>query len=102
MSQGKRFAYKLAVVGFVVTAALFTYLEATDYRPLEPLMVTVSLILCPASVLSAGFLDIGPHSVEAVLAWLFIALINGALYGLIGYVIGVVLTRHRTPRQAPD
>jgi len=88
MSPRRRLAYILAVVGFGVTAVLFAYLETTGYTPFTPAMITVSLILCFASALSAGFLDIQPHSAEAVLAWLVIAAINGALYGVIGYAAG--------------
>jgi len=93
MSPRKRLAYRLAVVGFVIAAALFVYLEATDYEPFQPLMITISLILCPASGLSAGFLDIEPHSAEAVVGWLLIVAVNGALYGIIGYGVGKYLWR---------
>ena len=88
MTQKRRFDFRLAAVGFGIAAALFAYLEMTDYTPFRPAMITVSLILCPASALSAGFLDIQPHSAEAALAWLVIATINGALYGVIGYAAG--------------
>jgi hypothetical protein len=93
MSPRKRLAYKLAVVGFGIAAALFAYLETTDYTPFPPAMITVSLILCPAAALSAGFLDIQPHSAEAMFAWLVIAAINGGLYGLIGYAVGKYILR---------
>jgi hypothetical protein len=69
----------------------------TDYIPFQPAMITVSLILCPASALSAGFLDIQPHSGEAALAWLVIAMINGALYGAIGYAIGKFVSARVRP-----
>jgi hypothetical protein len=88
MSQKKRLAYTLAVVGFGIAATLFAYLEMTDYKPFQSTMITVSLVLCPASALSAAFLDIEPHSAEAVLGWLVIAVINGALYGIVGYAVG--------------
>jgi hypothetical protein len=88
MNHARTLAYRLAVVGFGITAVLFTYLEMTDYTPFQPMMITVSLILCPASALSAGFLDIQPHSAEAILVWLVIAAVNGALYGVIGYAVG--------------
>jgi hypothetical protein len=93
MSSRKRLAYKLAVVGFVIAVALFGYLEATNYTPFTPAMITVSLILCPASALSAGFLDVGPNGLVAMLAWLLIAAINGALYGVLGYAAGKYVFR---------
>ena len=47
----------------------------------------------PCFCLSADFLDIQPNSAEAILAWLVIAAINGALYGVIGYVAGKYILR---------
>ena len=93
MSPKKRLAYKLAVLGFGIAAALFAYLETTDYTPFPSAMITVSLVLCPASALSAGFLDIQPHSADAAFAWFVIAAINGALYGLVGYAVGKYILR---------
>ena len=80
-------------LGFGIAAVLFAYLETAGYTPFTPAMITVSLIPCPASALSAGFLDIQPHSAEAVLAWLVIAAINGALYGGSGYAAGKYVLR---------
>ena len=88
MTPGKRLAYRLALVGFAFSVILFAYLEMTDYRPFGPALIAASFVLCPASVLSAGFLDVEPHSPLAILAWLLIALLNGGLYGLIGYAVG--------------
>jgi hypothetical protein len=65
----------------------------TEYTPFQPTLIAVTLILCPASALSAGFLDIQPHSASAVFAWLLIAALNGALYGAIGYGVGKYLKR---------
>ena len=93
MSPKRKLAYKLSVLGFGIAAALFAYLEATDYTTFSPAMITVSLILCPASALSAGFLDIQPHSPEAFLGWFVIAAINGALYGAIGYAAAKYILR---------
>ena len=93
MNQTRKLTYRLAMVGFAIAAALFAYLEVTDYTPFQPIMITVSLVLCPASALSAGFLDIQPHSPEAVLAWIVIAAMNGALYGVIGYGVGKYIWR---------
>ena len=93
LNQTRNLSYRLAVVGFAIAAVLFAYLEVTDYTPFPPAMITVSLILCPASALSAGFLDIQTHSVEAILAWLVISAINGALYGLVGYAVGKYVWR---------
>ncbi len=93
MSQRKKFAYRLAAVGFGIAVALFAYLEMTNYTPFQPAMITVSLILCPASALSAGFLDVQPHSGEATLAWFVIVMINGALYGAVSYAVGKYIWR---------
>lgn len=88
MTPTKRLAFRLALVGFAFAVVLFVYLEITDYRPFEPALIAVSFVLCPASVLSVGLLDVEPHSLLAILAWVLIAILNGGLYGLIGYALG--------------
>jgi hypothetical protein len=88
MNRRRKIAYRLAAIGAGIAVAIFAYLEITDYTPFQPTMIAVTLVLCPASALSAGFLDIEPHSGEAALAWLLIAAINGGLYGVVGYAAG--------------
>jgi hypothetical protein len=93
MSKRQKLAYALAVIGAGITLAIFAYLEMTDYAPFQPTLIAVTLILCPASALSAGFLVIQPHSGTAVFAWLLIAALNGAPYGAIGCGVGKYLKR---------
>jgi hypothetical protein len=88
MSKRRKLAYGLALLGMAITLAIFAFLEITDYTPMQPTMLTATLILCPPAVFSAGFLDIEPHSVESAMAWLVIGAINAALYGVIGHFIG--------------
>jgi hypothetical protein len=80
----------LAVLGFVIAAAFFAYFE-TDPRPgsLPALWAAgIALVLCPGSLLFVTWLDIEPQTTAFVIMWLVIALVNVALYGAIGGVVG--------------
>jgi hypothetical protein len=50
-------------------------------------MLCASVVLCPPCLLSALFLDIEPHSGDAVIAWFVIAVLNAALYATIGKIV---------------
>src|SRR6266705_1308437 len=88
MSRQTRLTVWLTVLGLAIGAALFGYLEFTNYSRLNPMLLSVSIVLCPPSLLSMLFMDIEPHTVEAVMGWSVIALINAALYGTIGAGVG--------------
>src|SRR5258708_21698758 len=80
----------LAMIGFVIAAAFFFYFE-TDPRvgSVPALWATgIALILCPGSLLFVTWLDIEPQTTAFTTMWLVIALINSALYGTIGGVVG--------------
>ena len=88
MDKKRRFTITFALIGFLVAAGLFARLEVTNYKPFQTKAAVVAIVLCPASLLSASFLDIEPHSAEALIGWLLIAFANSGIYGLIGYVLG--------------
>ena len=88
VDRQKRFAVMLAVIGFVITAVLFAYIELTDYGPMNPVLLWISFLLCPASLLSVLLFDLSPHSVDMTIAWLIIGLFNAGLYAAVGKVIG--------------
>ena len=80
----------LAVLGFVIAAAFFAYFE-TDPRPGSPATVWaagIAFVLCPGSLLFATWLDIEPQTTAFAIMWFVIALVNTALYGLIGGLVG--------------
>ncbi len=93
----KRFIVGLAVLGFVITAALFAYIERTDYVPMNPVLLWISVLLCPASLLSVLLFDLNPHSVDMTIAWSIIGLFNAGLYAAIGKVVGKYLWKSLKP-----
>jgi hypothetical protein len=86
----KRFALGLALVGFLVNAVVFAYLELANYPPLG----IIPVILCPASVMGAFlFFDLNAHTALMAAAWGFQGLVNAAIYFGIGTVIGRLVWR---------
>jgi drug/metabolite transporter (DMT)-like permease len=80
----------LALLGLAIAAAFAAYSE-TDPRPESPAAVwsgVVALILCPGSLLFVTWIDIEPKTAAFAVMWLIIGLINFALYGAIGAVVG--------------
>jgi hypothetical protein len=103
MSNQIQLKAALAAFGFAMGGLLFAYLEYTNYARLRPIMLCTSIVLCPPGLLSTLFLDIEPHSGEAIMAWSVIAGINATLYATIG---GIVLrfigkSKH-SPREKPQ
>ena len=98
MSKQARVGLAFSALGFAMAALLFGYLEFTNYARLNPILLYASIILCPPSLLSMLFLDIEPHTGEAVIAWAFIGVINSGLYAAIGTFVGRFLWKpHRLP-----
>ena len=90
-SKGKRrrFAFGLALFGFAANAALFAYVEVTDYSPLSPLLRVLADVFCPATVLGAYLLfDFKEHTAPMAAAWGFLGLVNTAIYFGVGVAIG--------------
>jgi FtsH-binding integral membrane protein len=95
MNERRKLTYALALLGLVIAAVIFTYLEITNYDRLGNISIGLILILCPPALLSVAFLDIQPHSVEITIGWLIIGATNAALYGAIGASIGKHLWKSR-------
>jgi hypothetical protein len=88
----RRFALGLALFGFLANAAVFAHLELADYPPLG----IVSMVLCPASLLGPFLLfDFNAHSAEITVAWIFLGLLNSAIYFGIAAVIGRLLWKSK-------
>lgn len=98
MSEENRLKVGFAALGLAIGAALFTYLEFTNYAQLNAVWLGVSVVFCPPSLLSMLFMDIEPHTVEAVVAWSVVGLLNSALYAAIGAVVAKYLWRSDRPR----
>jgi hypothetical protein len=97
MLKQKKLIIGFGVTGLGIAGALFSYLEFTNYRPLRPALLGAAIIFCPLSLLSVFFLDIEPHTAEEVLGWFVIGLINSALYGAIGALVGKHLWKSGSP-----
>jgi hypothetical protein len=77
-----------ATLGLAIAAALFAYLEITNYSSMNKGLLLTAVTLCPPSLLSVLFMDAEPHTSGIAIIWLVIALINGALYSAIGAGLG--------------
>jgi hypothetical protein len=77
-----------AALGLAIAAALFAYLEITNYSSLSNALLVTAVTLCPSSLLSLLFIDAEPHTSGIAIVWLVIAVINGALYSVVGGLIG--------------
>jgi hypothetical protein len=77
---------RFALLGFGITALLFAYRELTNYSEMNPILILVSIISCPASLLTLFLADIEPHTSAAVFVWLIIGVINSGLYAVAGAI----------------
>jgi drug/metabolite transporter (DMT)-like permease len=81
---------RLSLLGLLIAVTFGAYFE-TDPSLESPRAVwaaTVSVVLCPGSLLFVTFIDAEPRTSGFLFMWLAIGLINIALYGAIGAVIG--------------
>jgi hypothetical protein len=85
----------LTVLGLAIAAAFFGYFE-TDPGPGSPTAswaAGLAFILCPGSLLFVTWIDIEPQTTAFAVMWLVIALMNCALYRVIGVLVGKRLWR---------
>ncbi len=90
MRKRRKLTISLALLGLAIATAFFAYFE-TDPRPGSATAVwsgVIALFLCPGSLLFVTWIDIEPQTTAFAMMWLVIALINFALYGAIGAVVG--------------
>ncbi len=83
----------LALCGLIIAGAFFAYSE-TDPPPQSPMALlagVAALVLCPGSLLFVTWIDIEAQTSASAVMWLIIGVINFALYGAIGAVIGRLL-----------
>ena len=91
----RRLIVFLAPVGLLVAAFGGIYAQLTDAaRPHFDLAVWVVLmILCPPSLVFVPLIDVEPGTFGFAVTWLAIAVMNSALYALIGLGIGRLVWR---------
>ena len=90
-----RLAVWLAVVGLIVALAFGIYfgINAQNESRGAAIAATVSFVLCPGSLLFVTFIDAEPWTNGFIFMWLAVAIINAAVYGLIGHLAGRFLWR---------
>jgi hypothetical protein len=89
MRKQSRLAFRLASLGFAVSAFLYAYLELTDYALLSPALGIVATILCPAYILGAYlFVDFNAHSGLMAAGWVFLGVVNSVIYVGVGRLVG--------------
>jgi hypothetical protein len=85
-----------AALGFVIAAAIWAYTELTASSPPHlNFLVTLLVLLCPPSFLSAALIDVEPGATGFTLMWLVIASANAALYAVFGFFVGRWLWEER-------
>ena len=85
LSKRQLLTITLAILGFVVAAALWGYSElAKSSTPLEGLIFAV---LCPPSLLSIPLIDVEVGTSDYRVMWVVFAFMNSALYGGMGVLI---------------
>jgi hypothetical protein len=97
MRKQMRLRIGSAALGLAIAAAIFAYLEITNYSSFGNALIVIAVILCPPSLLSLLFIDAEPHTSGIAIVWLVIALINGALYSAIGAGLGKHLWKTDRP-----
>ncbi len=88
MSRTFKIVGTFAACGFGVAWLLLGY-SAVCFRLGIQVEEAAFLMLCPSSILAMG-LD-GASAFVALIGWLVIAILNAALYAILGFVISLVL-----------
>jgi hypothetical protein len=87
MSKDWRTILGFAAVGLGITAVFVAYQVLTDSSPPRPpstLMYLIFMILCPPSFLTIPLIDVEIGSEGFYPVWAIVALMNAALYAVIG------------------
>jgi hypothetical protein len=97
MSKVGRVAIRFALIGILITVAMYASIPYVPYieKPnlIEGILGLMSVVLCPAGLLAVPLFDIKPYSPPGVVLWSFIALLNMGLYAVVGEVVGKLLSR---------
>lgn len=96
MQSRWRFALALALFGFFAIAALFAYMQISDYTPLEGRWAPLVLVACPSNLIASYlFFDVNAHTPLMAFAWVFQAIVNTAIYFGLGAMAGKFLSKSR-------
>ena len=85
----------LAAVGLLVAVFGGVYAQLTDTsRPhFDAVMWIALMILCPPSLIFVPLIDVEPGTINFAVTWLVIAVVNSALYALIGLGVSRLVWR---------
>jgi hypothetical protein len=80
----------LAAVGLLVAVFGGVYGQLTDASHLNfDAVIWIALIVfCPPSLIFVSLIDVEPGTAGFVVTWLAIAVVNSALYAVIGLAVG--------------
>jgi hypothetical protein len=87
----------LAVLGIVVgvIGGAFAQFATSFPAGLQVMLGILVVVLCPPSLIFVPLIDVEPGTPDFVVTWVMIALVNSALYALIGLGVGRLLWRSR-------
>jgi hypothetical protein len=90
-----RLALSLATIGLLIAIGfgIFLGIHSRVETSSDLTAVTVSFVLCPGTLLFAAFIDAEPWTNGFFVVWFAMALVNVALYGGVGYLIGRLFWR---------
>jgi len=100
MSKDWRAILGFATVGFGVTAVFAAYQVLTDSSPPPPLnmpVLFIFMILCPGSFLTVPLIDVETGTGGFYVIWTLVALIDAALYAVIGSGYVRMRKKHEGP-----
>ena len=87
MSKDRRMVLRFAAVSFGIEVVWVVYQMATDPSPwssLNDLLSVIFMILCPPVLLTFPLIDVEIGTGGSYVVWMVVALLNAALYGVIG------------------
>ena len=99
VSSAKRKRLRLTLVlacsGFVVAAIGAACAEFADSYPphLGAALGILAIIVCPPSLIFVALIDVEPGTADFAVTWLAIAVVNAALYAVIGLGVGRLVWR---------
>ena len=87
MSKDRRTIFRFAAVGLGINVVWIVYQMLANPSPwssLNNLLSVIFMILCPPVLLTFPLIDVEIGTGGSYVVWMVVALLNAALYGVIG------------------
>ena len=100
MSKDRSAVLRFAVVGFgiaVVFVGSQMLLQLSPWSPLNNVLSALFMILCPPVLLTFPLLDVEVGTGGFCALWMAVALLNAALYAVIGSAYVRIRKKHEGP-----